>query len=107
MAGERLPARLSLRSQLWFRWTGKYFETATSHMQTVHSQSASFLANECGALGTALLVRKADSEEQHCKTNRIIENTQIQLSLQRTTLCLMPKNRAPQKRLNEKSILFK
>jgi hypothetical protein len=35
MAGERLPARFSLRSQLWFRWTGKCFETATSHMQTV------------------------------------------------------------------------
>ena len=37
MAGERLPARFSLRSQLWFRWTGKCFETATSHMQTVVS----------------------------------------------------------------------
>ncbi len=35
MAGERLPARFLLRSQLWFRWTGKCFETATSHMQTV------------------------------------------------------------------------
>lgn len=35
MAGKRLPARLSLLSQLWFRWTGKCFETATSHMQTV------------------------------------------------------------------------
>lgn len=35
MAGERLPARFSLRSQLWFRWTGKCLETATSHMQTV------------------------------------------------------------------------
>jgi len=35
MAGERLLARLSLRSQLWFQLTGKYFETATSHMQTV------------------------------------------------------------------------
>lgn len=35
MAGERLPARFSLRSQLWVRWTGKYSETATSHMQTV------------------------------------------------------------------------
>lgn len=35
MAGERLPARFSLRSQLWSRWTGKCFETATSHMQTV------------------------------------------------------------------------
>jgi len=35
MAGERLPARFSLRSQFWFRWTGKCFETATSHMQTV------------------------------------------------------------------------
>ena len=35
MAGERLPARSSLRSQLWFRWTGKCFETATSHMQNV------------------------------------------------------------------------
>ncbi len=35
MAGERLPARFSLRSQLRFRWTGKCFETATSHMQTV------------------------------------------------------------------------
>ena len=42
----------------------------------VHSQSASLLANERGALGTALLARKADGEEQHCKTNRIIENTQ-------------------------------
>lgn len=35
MAGERLTARLSLRRQLWFLWTGKCFETATSHMQTV------------------------------------------------------------------------
>ncbi|MBU9064580.1 hypothetical protein KSU69_03625 [Phocaeicola vulgatus] len=35
MAGERMSARFSLRSQLWFRWTGKCFETATSHMQTV------------------------------------------------------------------------
>jgi hypothetical protein len=35
MAVERLPARFSLFSQLWFRWTGKCFETATSHMQTV------------------------------------------------------------------------
>lgn len=35
MAGERLSARFSLRSQLWFRWTGKCLETATSHMQTV------------------------------------------------------------------------
>ncbi len=35
MADKRLPARFSLRSQLWFRWTGMCFETATSHMQTV------------------------------------------------------------------------
>ena len=35
MAGERMPARYSLLSQLWFRWTGKCFETATSHMQNV------------------------------------------------------------------------
>lgn len=35
MAGERLPARFSLRSQRWFRWKAKCFETATSHMQTV------------------------------------------------------------------------
>ena len=35
MAGERLPAWFLLRRQLWFRWTGKCFETATSHMQTV------------------------------------------------------------------------
>jgi hypothetical protein len=35
MAGERLPARFSLRSQLWFRATRKCLETATSHMQTV------------------------------------------------------------------------
>ena len=28
MAGERLPVRFSLRSQLWFRWTGKRSETA-------------------------------------------------------------------------------
>ena len=35
MAGERLPARFLFRSQLWFRWTRKCFETATSHMQTV------------------------------------------------------------------------
>lgn len=35
MAGERLPARFLLRSKLRFRWTGKCFETATSHMQTV------------------------------------------------------------------------
>ena len=30
-----LHSDLPLRSQLWFRWTGKCFETATSHMQTV------------------------------------------------------------------------
>lgn len=36
MAGERLSARFSLGSQVWFRWTGKCFETATSHMQTVN-----------------------------------------------------------------------
>jgi len=35
MAGERLPARFSLSSQLWFLGTGKCFETATNHMQTV------------------------------------------------------------------------
>jgi hypothetical protein len=35
MAGERLPARFLPHSQHWFRWTGKRFETATSHMQTV------------------------------------------------------------------------
>ena len=35
MAGERLPVWFLLRSQLWFRWTGKCLETATGHMQTV------------------------------------------------------------------------
>jgi hypothetical protein len=35
MAGERLLSRFSLRSQLWFRGSGKCFETATIHMQTV------------------------------------------------------------------------
>ena len=35
MAGERLTARFQLRGKLFFRWTGKCFETATSHMQTV------------------------------------------------------------------------
>lgn len=35
MAGEQLSARFSLGSQLWSRGTGKCFETATSHMQTV------------------------------------------------------------------------
>ena len=40
MAGELLPARFSLRSKLWFRWTGKCFETATSHMQTVKKITA-------------------------------------------------------------------
>lgn len=35
MAGERLPARFSLRSQLRFRWTEKRLKTATSRMQTV------------------------------------------------------------------------
>jgi hypothetical protein len=34
MAGESLTARFSLLSQLWFRWTEKCLETATSHMQT-------------------------------------------------------------------------
>ena len=37
MAGEQLPARVSLRSQPWFQWTGKCVESATSHMQTVAS----------------------------------------------------------------------
>tara|TARA_R100000353_G_scaffold175981_1_gene148125 strand:+ start:443 stop:1057 length:615 start_codon:yes stop_codon:yes gene_type:complete len=35
MAGERLPAKLSLRSKLWFLRTEKCSKTATSHMQTV------------------------------------------------------------------------
>ena len=35
MAGEQLPARFSLRIQLWFLRTEKCFETATSHMQTL------------------------------------------------------------------------
>ena len=35
MAGERLVSRFSLRRLLRFRWTGKCFETATSHMQNV------------------------------------------------------------------------
>ena len=35
MASERLPARFSLCSQLWFQWTRKCFEIATSHMQIV------------------------------------------------------------------------
>ena len=35
MAGERLTARFSLHSQVWSRLTGKCFETATSHIQTV------------------------------------------------------------------------
>jgi len=38
MAGERQPTRLSLRIQLWFRRTGKCFETATSHIQTRYVQ---------------------------------------------------------------------
>jgi hypothetical protein len=38
MAGESLTARFSLLSQLWFRWTEKCLETATSHMQTVTSK---------------------------------------------------------------------
>ena len=37
MAGESLTARFSLLSQLWFRWTEKCLETATSHMQTVNT----------------------------------------------------------------------
>ena len=35
MENERLPARFSLRSQLWSRWKGNGYKTATSHMQTV------------------------------------------------------------------------
>ncbi len=35
MAGERLPERLLPHSQPWFRWTGKCFESATSHMPTL------------------------------------------------------------------------
>ncbi len=35
MADEPLPARFSLRSQHWFRWTVKCLETATSHIRTV------------------------------------------------------------------------
>ena len=37
MASERLPARVSPFSQLWFKWTGKYSETGTSNIQTVVS----------------------------------------------------------------------
>ncbi len=39
MAGERLPARLALQSELWFRWTGKRLQSATSHMQNVGSNA--------------------------------------------------------------------
>ena len=57
MAGERLPARFSLRSQLWFRWIGKCFETATSHMQTVAPwrQSSSRVFGIFEGLGIAML----------------------------------------------------
>ena len=37
MAVEWLSARFSHSSQLWFRWTGKLLETATSNLQTVES----------------------------------------------------------------------
>ena len=38
MAGERLSARFSLRSRLWFRLTGTRSEAATRHMQNVGSK---------------------------------------------------------------------
>jgi hypothetical protein len=52
MAGERLLARFLLLSQLWFRGTLKYFETATSHMQTdVQKSSLRFaFCTSCGGL---------------------------------------------------------
>ena len=62
---------------------------------TFHSQSAPLLANEWGALCTALLARFADCEEQRCKINRIFENTQILLPLQRTPLCAIRKPAFP------------
>ena len=45
MAGELLPARFSLRSQVWSRWTGKCFEAATSHMQNVSGKWWDILIN--------------------------------------------------------------
>src|SRR5690554_6776829 len=68
MAGERLPARLSLRSQHCLRWTGKYFETATSHMQTVSQnlkkresvkRRSEYRCEDCGATNVVL-------EVHHC-----------------------------------------
>lgn len=58
MAGERLPSRFSLRSQLWFRATGKCFETATSHMQTVtvHVCSRSTGKSRMKILITSILI---------------------------------------------------
>lgn len=64
MAGKRLPIRLSLRSQLWFRGTGMCFETATSHMQTVEHKlkkikmAIYYPPLFCG-IGTTLKVIKA------------------------------------------------
>lgn len=56
MAGELLPARFLLRSQLWFRWTGKCFKTATSHMQNVvHNQKMKtihYYIDESGGVST-------------------------------------------------------
>ena len=61
MAGERLAERFSLRSQLWFRWTGKCFETATSHMQTVVRQHKKQTHD------------KQEDERNFCNTNFIID----------------------------------
>ncbi len=73
MAGERLPARIWLHSQLCFRWTGKCFETATSHMQSVGSHF----------WGTATQKEKSKNKKRNMKKL----STAIFVSILSLTVC--------------------
>ena len=75
MAGNWLPARFSLHSQLWFRWTGKCFETATSHMQTV---AANIKMKRLLIILLPYLLTSCFSENEKSETTEIVSNDSIQ-----------------------------
>ena len=70
MAGEQLSARFLLHSQLWFRWTGKCFETATSHMQTVMHNTRTTMKQTLLILTFVLTTLLSFGQAQHLEPAR-------------------------------------
>ena len=71
MAGKWLPAKFSLRIQLWFRQTGKCFETAPSHMQTVTQHLMTRFHPPFSERETEELIEIAHSSTEHWQQEAI------------------------------------